>query len=129
MVMIERSAGLGIALMLLAIGEVAHGEVTKLKPFTTVDEIALTLFKDPNGEIAFYGRQLQSSPDGKYLAVWAERGRLDPSRLEDSLRFYRSEDIRNLLQHPQRSRPPSPVWVVTDSSEKGPVIQRWRWLA
>jgi len=84
------------------------------KPFTVSDEIGLTLFGDSNGGTP----EVHFSPDGNYVAVWTERGRLDLNRVEDSLRFYRSEDIKNFLEHPDESRPPSPVWIV-NLREKG----------
>ena len=66
------------------------------KPFTVIDEIGLTLFGDPDGGAP---SELYFSPDANYLAVWTERGRLDLNRPEDSLRFYRSQDIKNFLEH------------------------------
>jgi dipeptidyl aminopeptidase/acylaminoacyl peptidase len=94
--------------------------------FTLADEIGLTHFGDP------YTGQAEAvlfSPDGNYLAVDSERGRLDLNRPEDSLRFYRVRDIENFLEHAD-SQPPSPVWVVTLSTDtEGPVIRKWRWLA
>jgi hypothetical protein len=95
------------------------------KPFTVADEIGLTLFGDPNGgppEVHF-------SPDGKYFAVWTERGRLGVNRVEDSLRFYRSQDVEYFLEHPVESQPPSVAWVVNLSTNtEGPIISDWRWL-
>jgi dipeptidyl aminopeptidase/acylaminoacyl peptidase len=94
------------------------------KPFTVADEIGLTLFGDPNGGPP----QVHFSPDGKYFAVWTERGRLDVNRVEDSLRFYRSQDVVYSLQHPD-SKPPSAAWVVSLSTNtQGPIISDWRWL-
>ena len=64
------------------------------KPFTVADDIGLTLFSNPNGtktEAALF------SPDGRYLAVRSERGRLDVNLVEDSISFYRSEDIKTFL--------------------------------
>ncbi len=94
--------------------------------FTVADEIGLTHFGDP------YTGQAEAvlfSPDGNYLAVDSERGRLDLNRPEDSLRFYRVRDIQDFLDHSD-SQPPSPVWVVTLSTDtEGPVITKWRWLA
>ena len=69
------------------------------------------------------------SPDGNYFAVWTERGRLDLNRVDDSLRFYRSQDVEDFLKHPDASQPPSPVWVVDRSDTKGGSINDWRWLA
>ena len=93
--------------------------------FTVADEIGIAHFGDP-----YYGEaeELSFSPDGNYVAVDTERGRLDLNRVEDSLRFYRSQDIKIFLEHPDRSQPPSPVWVVNRSDKEGPVIQSWRWL-
>jgi dipeptidyl aminopeptidase/acylaminoacyl peptidase len=94
--------------------------------FTVADEIGLTHFGDP-----YTGRAeaVLFSPDGNYLAVDSERGRLDLNRPEDSLRFYRVRDIEDFLKHAY-SQPPSPVWVVTLSTDpEGPVITKWRWLA
>jgi dipeptidyl aminopeptidase/acylaminoacyl peptidase len=93
--------------------------------FTVADEIGLTLFGTPAGgppEVHF-------SPDRNYVAVYSTRGRLDLNRPEDSLRFYRVRDIENFLEHAD-SQPPSPVWVLTLSTDTaGPIITKWRWLA
>jgi len=95
------------------------------KAFTVTDEIGLTLFDCPGLSV---GSAVRFSPDGSYLAVWSERGRLDLNRVEDSLRFYRREDVETFLNHPD-ARQPSPVWVVVRSDAEGPVINEWRWLA
>jgi dipeptidyl aminopeptidase/acylaminoacyl peptidase len=95
------------------------------KPFTVADEIGLTLFNDPNG--AGRGKVLRS-PDGNYFAVWSERGRLDFNRVEDSLRFYRSQDVAGFLRQSDDSQPPSPVWIVNRTDKEGPIINDWRWL-
>ncbi len=96
------------------------------RPFTVVDDVGLARFGDP---YTVQAEALQFSPDGKYFAVWTERGRLDVNRVEDSLRFYRKQDIENLLKLPDDSQPPSPVWVVNRSDKEGPVVKYWRWLA
>jgi len=71
---------------------------------------------------------LHFSPDGNYFAVWSERGRVDLNDVEDSLRFYRSQDVVNFLEHSDESHPLSPVWEVNRSDKEGPVINDWRWL-
>jgi dipeptidyl aminopeptidase/acylaminoacyl peptidase len=95
------------------------------RPFTVSDEIGLTLFGTPNGgepEVHF-------SSDGRYVAVWSERGRLDVNRPEDSLRFYRVQDVEGFLKHPDQSQPPCPFWAVNLSTNKeAPIISKWRWL-
>src|ERR1700677_3888675 len=86
--------------------------------FSVADESGLTGFGDP------YTGQAEAvlfSPDGNYLAVDSERGRLDLNRPEDSLRFYCVRDIEDFLEH-TKSQPPSPVWVVTLSTDtEGPI--------
>jgi dipeptidyl aminopeptidase/acylaminoacyl peptidase len=96
------------------------------RPFTVVDEIGLTLF-DPGGGAT--SAQVQFSPDGNYFAVWSERGRLDLNRVEDSLRFYRRQDVEAFLRNRNAHEPPpSPVWVLDRSDLEGAVINNWRWL-
>lgn len=103
---------------------IAVAQQTK-KPFTVADEIGLTLFGTPRGgepEVHF-------SPDGQYVAIWSERGRLDLNCPEDSLRFYRVQDVEEFLKRPNQSEPPSPFWVVSLSTDtEGPIITTWRWL-
>jgi hypothetical protein len=94
------------------------------KSFTVADEIGLALFDDPNGvpgEVLF-------SPDGNYFVVKTERGRLDINRVEDTVRFYRSQDVKNFLDHSEASQP-SPVWTVARTGKEGSVIGGWHWLA
>jgi len=117
---------------LLALGVIAlsvafapeMGAQTK-RPFTVAEEIGMTLFGDAKG-----GKpEVHFSPDGSYFAVWTERGRLDVDRPEDSLRFYRSQDVVNLLKLPEDSLL-RPTWIVTRSTNKsGRIIDSWRWLA
>jgi len=93
------------------------------KPFTVADEIGLTLFVEDTGEA------VQFSPDGNYLAVHTERGRLDLNRVEGSLRFYGSRQVEDFLKRSDEPQRPSPIWVVNLSTDKeGPIIHDWRWL-
>src|ERR1700691_3113916 len=94
------------------------------KPFTVADEIGLTLFSIPGGEAP----QVHFSPDGNVFVIWTERGRLDLNCVEDSLRFYRVQDIKNFLEHSDRTQPPSPVWVVNRSQNEGRIINDLHWL-
>jgi len=93
--------------------------------FTVAEEIELTLFSSPSGEPP----KVHFSPDENYFAVWTERGRLELNRVDDSLRFYRSQDVKTFLEHSDQSQRPSPVWVVNRSYEEGSSIKDWRWLA
>jgi dipeptidyl aminopeptidase/acylaminoacyl peptidase len=105
-------------------GMVSWAQQTR-RPFTVADEIGLTLFGDANGAAS----EVLFSPDGNYFVVYSERGHLDLNRVEDSLRFYRSEDVEDFLKRPDGSQLPSPVWVVNRSEKQGPIISDWRWLA
>ena len=96
------------------------------KPFTVADEIGLAHFGDP---YMMRAEMVRFSPDGNYFAVDTERGDLNLNCVEDSLRFYRSQDVKNFLDHSTELRPPSPVWVLNRSDKRGPVIKGWRWLA
>lgn len=94
------------------------------KAFTVADEIGLALYG--------YGDQeepVRFAPDGKYFVVNTERGRLDLNVVEDSLRFYKSEDVEDFLRRSDKSQPPSPEWIVNRSDKEGPVIHDWCWLA
>jgi dipeptidyl aminopeptidase/acylaminoacyl peptidase len=95
------------------------------KPFTVADEIRLTTFGHPNAERT---PAAQFSPDGKYLLVVAERGRLHLNQIETSLRFYRTADIRKFLADSDNTDQPSPFWVAKILT-MNEVESDWRWLA
>jgi dipeptidyl aminopeptidase/acylaminoacyl peptidase len=125
MVFIQRRL---VSIVVLALGfVVATASAHQAKrPFTIVDEIGLTMFGTADGGPP----ELHFSPDGKYFAVWAERGRLDLNRPEDSLRFYRTQDVKAFLDHSEQSEPPSPIWVITRATYKQQrSIESWRWIA
>src|SRR2546423_10043535 len=92
------------------------------RPFTVADDIELSQLLPDTTNVRF-------SPDGQYFAVYSERGHLDLNTVEDSLRFYRSQEIEKLLAHSEESSSPSPRWVVDRSNNEGPVIQEWRLVA
>jgi dipeptidyl aminopeptidase/acylaminoacyl peptidase len=94
------------------------------KPFTVTDEIGLVSFGHPNSERT---EAVQFSPDGNYLLVVTERGRLDLNRIENSLRFYRSENVREFLQRPAAGTPLTPVWITNLLADKE-TESDWRWL-
>jgi dipeptidyl aminopeptidase/acylaminoacyl peptidase len=104
---------------------IAQAQQTK-RPFTVADEIGLTLFGTPHGGEP----QVRFSPDGQYVVVWSERGRLDLNCVEDNLRFYRSSDIESFLTSPDGGKPLSPAWQISRCSYKeGAIINDWRWLS
>ena len=103
--------------------DVSSAQQTR-RPLTIADEIELALFI-PDIE----GPNPRFSPDGKYFAVYSERGRLDSNLPEDSLRFYHSADVENFLKHSDKSQLLPPVWDIHLSTDKdGPIIHDWRWL-
>jgi len=53
------------------------------------------------------------------------------NRPEDSLRFYRSQDVEEFIKHTDQSRPPSPIWIVSRSTgPEGRIISNnWSWLS
>lgn len=105
------------------------------KPFTVADDIGLTLFNNANRTNEM--ETVLSSPDGEHVAVHSQRGRLDVNLVEDSISFYRSEEIKSFLAGGDESRRPAPFWVVTRSCKEAEdkvagedgAIRHWRWLA
>ena len=67
------------------------------------------------------------SPDGNYFVVETERGRLDVNGPEDSLWFYRSQDVRGVLKPFHRIQAIAGMGTVARTKE-GPVLGGWRWL-
>ena len=99
------------------------------RPFTVADDIAMTFFNLQGGS----DPDIHFSPDGKYVAVWTERGIVQENCVEDSLRFYRTQDIQTFLKN-GGAEPPKPEWVATLRGRQWPVIDNispmgWRWLA
>ena len=96
------------------------------RPFTVADDVGYSHFS-PEGYTGG-DEGIKFSPNGDFCAVLSVRGRLDLDLAEESLRFYRAQDIKTFLDHPNESQSPSPVWVVVRSAKKEPIID-FRWLA
>jgi dipeptidyl aminopeptidase/acylaminoacyl peptidase len=130
MPMLQRSGNVALFLVAttcLSGGNCVSASAHQLKqPFAVVDDIQLAVFGGSTG----VEEELLFSPDGNYFVVETERGRPDLNGPEDSLRFYRCQDVEDFLKRSDRSQAPSPVWVVNRSTDKeGPIIKEWRWLA
>src|SRR5256885_585315 len=60
------------------------------RPFTPKDDVGLALFEYAGRAVR--GGVIKYSPDGRYLAVVTERGRLDLNAPEDTIWVFRLED-------------------------------------
>jgi hypothetical protein len=116
------SAGV-LAALLVAVSACAAAS----EPFTVAAEIELAHFGDPYGLEA---DEVRFSPNGAYVAAYAERGRLELNRPEGELRIYQTADIRRSLRDSHVSASVTPLWSIVRSADlDGPVITHWRWLA
>jgi dipeptidyl aminopeptidase/acylaminoacyl peptidase len=93
------------------------------KPLTVADEIGLALFSYPEGGSA----DLLFSPDENYFFVKTEQGHLEQNCVEDAVRVYRTQSIKEFLDHPESSQP-STSWIITRTGKEGSVIDGLRWL-
>src|SRR5438876_3060268 len=99
------------------------------KRFTVTDDIEFVYFSDASTSYGNYeGEPILFSPNGDFFAVLTSRGRLDTNRVEQSLRFYRTQEIEDFVSHSNDQQPPSPVWIVNRSANVEP-ISNMHWLA
>ena len=111
--------------MLLA---VIHTQSVVGRPFTVTDDIQFAHFGNTSSSDAVASSR-SLSPNGQYMGALIERGHVDLGRLEDTLRIYRTHDLRAYVKAPKASQPPPAFWEITLSTDKdGPIITRWRWL-
>jgi hypothetical protein len=126
----ERRMKILAPVLSLLIAAFSPGSVAQTKkPFTVADDIGYTHFVPDGYSEGYTGSEgMMFSPNGDFFAVLAARGRLDLNQVEESLRFYRSRDIQDFLNHPEQSQPPSPLWIVNRLAKKEPV-SNFRWLS
>ena len=100
-------------------------------PFTVADGIGLTYFGGPEAwtldEVLGDG-VVRFSPDRSYFTVRTDRGDLGRNRVEETLRFYRSQDVEHFLATSDAAPRPAPVWVATVHGRTR-IIAEWRWLS
>jgi dipeptidyl aminopeptidase/acylaminoacyl peptidase len=95
--------------------------------FTVADDIELSHFGDP---YTVSVEPITFSPDGRFLVVDTERGRIDLDRPQSTLRVYRTADVAQFLRSPHSGKELAPWWIITKSSYKnGPIIENIQWLA
>jgi hypothetical protein len=112
-----------LALLLSAFG--ATAQALPNRPFTVREEIGLTDFAIV-GSIPY---PIMVSPNGRFVAVWSERGLLKEDRVEDDLRVYDEGQLRKFLRHSRQVRPPAPVLDLREATfNEGPIISQVRWL-
>src|ERR1700731_2690564 len=113
----------GLLCLFWAASSIAAAQQTK-RQFTVAEDIQVTVFAGSSG----VDEALLFSPDGDYFVVETEQGRPDINGQEDSLRFYRSQDVEKFLERSAGTVAPCPVWVVSRSADTGRIIKGWRWL-
>jgi hypothetical protein len=95
-----------------------------LRPFTVADGIGLARLERYLG-----GSAIVRSPNGRLVAVWAERGILDKNTVQDEVRVYATVVLRRYVLHPQELREPRPLLDLRESTYgEGPIIKDIRWL-
>jgi len=99
-------------------------------PLTPAEDVGLSLVHQyGGGGVPSGGEVLKFSPDKQYLAVVTEKGNLETNRPEDVLWLFRVADIEKFMSNSGRGKTPSPVPLVTVSSDaKGPFLGNVRWL-
>lgn len=102
----------------------AHG--AGLNRFTVAEEVGMAHFGDP---YMLETRAITESPSGKYVAVEIERGVLKTNRVEDELRIYSMEALRNSLERPLYGADPRPLRAIREATYSvGPLIKQIGWL-
>src|SRR6266403_4358598 len=103
----KRTTLFAVALMWLTSASCPMSAQQAKKPFSVADAIK-AVHLDNN--------DIRLSPDGKYVVIHYERGRLELNRVEESLRFYRIYDPEYFVTHPEVKRMPAPIWVLTQTA-------------
>lgn len=112
-------------LVFVLLPRAAPAQSSSLKSFTVAEGIGLALFRQPPDSEA-----VMVSPDGHFVALQpVERGLLKKSLVEDELRVYDTEKLRDFVIHPHQSRVPAPILDLRESTYKeGPIISQIQWL-
>lgn len=117
--------GPALVLALILTGFAAPARGQRLKPFTVAEGIALARFNTHY----YNATNPLASPDGRFLAVWAERGLVDKNLVEDELRVYDRAALEDFLEHASQVRAPAPVLDLREATyQEGPIVSHIRWL-
>lgn len=117
---VERFSVAALFVTLSALSASLHAEQRR---FTVTDDIELSVFVGGDAGPVVY------SADKKYFVVNTYRGRVNSNRVESTLRFYKTQDIYQILVNRDAGSPPLPIWTVERSFSEGPVITQVRWTA
>ena len=117
-------AGLSGAAVCAAFGESAKHTLTP------AEDVGLKLvYQYGSGGVPSGGEVLKFSPDKRYFVVVSEKGNLQTNRPEDTIWLFNIAEIEKVMSHPGQGTPPSPIPLVTVSSDaKGPFLENVRWL-
>src|ERR1700677_2448538 len=108
---------------LIALG--APAEDAPLRPFTVAEEIGLVEFPIVGSIVS----PVIVSPNGRFVAVWSERGLLEKDRVEDDLRVYDVATLRRFVRNSAEGTPPAPVLDLREATfTQGPIISQVRWF-
>jgi len=104
----------------------ATGADAAARPFTPADDVGMALFEYAGQGAP--GGVIKPSPDGRYIAVVTERGRLDLNAPEDTIWVFRTADVQRFVQHPETGRPTGLPLAQVATDRDGPLIEHVRWL-
>lgn len=104
----------------------AHAATPATRLYSVADDIATAYFGDPYSGLT---EAMRVSPNGDYVAVETQRGRLDLNRAESTLYVYRLSDVKAYLARPEPTKPPPPWRRWSRASRDGPTITGLRWLS
>lgn len=96
--------------------------------FTVSDDIGMTHLGCPHTGGT---EPITLSPDHRFVAIYGERGSVSDDILEDQLRIYDVNQLRQFVNDSQEVDVPSPLWTIHEATNKdgnnGCLMSRIRW--